>query len=202
MPGGDQAAANVLKVVDVAQEFAGAGGGALRGFTNWLVRNRDEEEREVDAPVAEERDDIVRVMTIHAAKGLEFPIVALANVEWEGQKQVPPIPDAVDHRIHLTVGNDWARFQTPDWEGEKGSEKDGARGGARPLALRRGDARARPPGGAGQHGAREDGEGIHGEDVGVGGGGRSGAVGPGRGSLLAVRHAGAGWCRRSSRRRS
>jgi ATP-dependent helicase/nuclease subunit A len=124
VPGGDQAAANVLKVVDVAQEFAGAGGGALRGFTNWLARNRDEEEREVDAPVAEERDDIVRVMTIHAAKGLEFPIVALANVEWEGQKQVPPIPDAVGHRIHLTVGNDWARFQTPDWEGQKESEKD------------------------------------------------------------------------------
>ncbi len=123
VPGGDQAAANVLKVVDVAQEFAGAGGGALRGFTNWLVRNRDEEEREVDAPVAEERDDIVRIMTIHAAKGLEFPIVALANVEWEGQKQVPPIPDAVNHRIHLTVGNDWARFQTPDWEEAKQSEK-------------------------------------------------------------------------------
>jgi ATP-dependent helicase/nuclease subunit A len=123
VPGGDQAAANVLKVVDVAQEFAGAGGGALRGFTNWLVRNRDEEECEVDAPVAEERDDIVRVMTIHAAKGLEFPIVALANVEWEGQKQVPPIPDAINYRIHLTVGNDWARFQTPDWEGAKQSEK-------------------------------------------------------------------------------
>ena len=49
VPGGDQAAANVLKVVDVAQEFAGAGGGALRGFTNWLTRNRDEEEREDDA---------------------------------------------------------------------------------------------------------------------------------------------------------
>lgn len=124
VPGGDQAAANILKVVDVAQEFAGAGGGALRGFTNWLVRNRDEEEREVDAPVAEERDDIVRVMTIHAAKGLEFPIVCLANVEWEGQKQVPPIPDAVDHRIHFTVGNDYARFSTPDWETEKQSERE------------------------------------------------------------------------------
>ena len=123
VPGGDQAAANVLKVVDVAQEFSGAGGGALRGFTNWLTRNRDEEEREVDAPVAEERDDIVRVMTIHAAKGLEFPIVALANVEWQGQGQVPPIPDAVNHRIHLTVGNDWARFQTPNWDAAKQSEK-------------------------------------------------------------------------------
>jgi ATP-dependent helicase/nuclease subunit A len=124
VPGGDQAAANVLKVVDVAQEFAGAGGGALRGFTNWLTRNRDEEEREDDAPVAEERDDIVRIMTIHAAKGLEFPIVALANVEWGGSKQAPPIPDALNHRINLTVGNDWARFQTPNWDAAKQSEKD------------------------------------------------------------------------------
>jgi ATP-dependent helicase/nuclease subunit A len=124
VPGGDQAAANVLKVVDIAQEFAGAGGGALRGFTNWLTRNRDEEEREDDAPVAEERDDIVRIMTIHAAKGLEFPIVALANVEWTGSNQVPPIPDALNHRINLTVGNDWARFQTPNWEAAKQSEKE------------------------------------------------------------------------------
>jgi ATP-dependent exoDNAse (exonuclease V) beta subunit len=123
VPGGDQAAANVLKVVDVAQEFAGAGGGALRGFTNWLTRNRDEEEREDDAAVAEERDDIVRIMTIHAAKGLEFPIVALANVEWGGSNQVPPIPDALNHRINLTVGNDWARFQTPNWDAAKQSEK-------------------------------------------------------------------------------
>jgi ATP-dependent helicase/nuclease subunit A len=123
VPGGDQAAANILKVVDVAQSFASAGGGALRGFTTWLERNRDEEEREVDAPVAEERDDIVRIMTIHAAKGLEFPIVCLANIDGAGAGVVPPIPDAERHQIQFTVGNDYARFSTPGWEDRKQEEK-------------------------------------------------------------------------------
>jgi ATP-dependent exoDNAse (exonuclease V) beta subunit len=48
----------------------------------------------------------------------------MANVEWEGPKQVPPIPDASGHRIHFTVGNDYARFSTPDWEVAKESERD------------------------------------------------------------------------------
>ena len=36
---------------------------------------------EIDATVAEETDDVVRIMTMHGAKGLEYPIVALALVE-------------------------------------------------------------------------------------------------------------------------
>jgi ATP-dependent helicase/nuclease subunit A len=124
IPGGDQAAANVLKVVDIAQAFSGAGGGALRSFTNWLVRNRDEEEQEVDAPVAEERDDLVRVMTIHAAKGLEFPIVGLGYLTWKGQNQVPPVPDPARNLVHFNVGNDFARFTTPGWEEHKSAERE------------------------------------------------------------------------------
>jgi ATP-dependent exoDNAse (exonuclease V) beta subunit len=124
VPGGDQAAANILKVVDIAQAFSGAGGGALRRFATWLVRNRDEREDELDAPVAEERDDLVRVMTIHAAKGLEFPIVALAYLGWTGTNQVPPIPAPAEHLVHFSVGNRYGRFTTPDWEEHKAAERE------------------------------------------------------------------------------
>ena len=142
VPGGDQAAANVLKVVDVAQEFAGAGGGALRGFTNWLVRNRDEEEREVDAPVAEERDDIVRIMTIHAAKGLEFPIVALANVEWDGTEAGAADPGRGQPSDSPDRGQRLGAFSDARLGGREGVREGGARGRARSPALRRCHARA------------------------------------------------------------
>ena len=72
---GHQVAANLLEVVDQARAFTRAGGGGLRAFTRWLASNSDEEASEADAGVAEESDDVVRLMTIHAAKGLEFPIV-------------------------------------------------------------------------------------------------------------------------------
>ena len=137
VPGGDQAAANVLKVVDVAQEFAGAGGGALRGFTNWLTRNRDEEEREVDAPVAEERDDIVRIMTIHAAKGLEFPIVALANVEWAGTEAGAAHPGCGQPSDPPDGGQRLGPFSDTRLGGREAVREGGARGRARPPALRR-----------------------------------------------------------------
>ena len=54
-----------------------------------LARSRapTNEAVEVDAGIAEETDDVVRIMTMHGSKGLEFPIVVLANLG--GQAAVP-----------------------------------------------------------------------------------------------------------------
>jgi ATP-dependent exoDNAse (exonuclease V) beta subunit len=71
---GAQAAANVMKVADQARAFTVSGGGGLRAFTRWLDQQQDEEVGEAEASVSEESDDLVRLMTIHAAKGLEFPM--------------------------------------------------------------------------------------------------------------------------------
>jgi ATP-dependent exoDNAse (exonuclease V) beta subunit len=77
-PTGEQALANCLRVVDLARRFERGGASSFRAFVDRLV---DEAERgdAQDAPVVEEGTEGVRIMTVHKAKGLEFPVVILAD---------------------------------------------------------------------------------------------------------------------------
>ena len=72
-PGGAQAIANLEQLVERARAFAGAGGGGLAAFLAWAAEAGDaagEQESQVD-----DEGDLVRLLTIHKAKGLEYPIV-------------------------------------------------------------------------------------------------------------------------------
>lgn len=71
---GAQSIANVEKLLRIARDFEGRGFANLFDFVERLQRLVEEEEREGQASV-EETEDCVQVMTIHAAKGLEFPVV-------------------------------------------------------------------------------------------------------------------------------
>jgi ATP-dependent helicase/nuclease subunit A len=70
-------------VIDQARAWTEATGGNLRQYLRWLYSQVTEGTR-VDEPVlAEGDDDAVAVMTVHAAKGLEFPVVVLAGMTTE-----------------------------------------------------------------------------------------------------------------------
>jgi len=77
---GKQALANLMKLLDLAAEFEAAWGRDLVAFTEFLSYQKTKVVREADAPVEEEGVDSVRVMTMHSAKGLEFPLVVLPKL--------------------------------------------------------------------------------------------------------------------------
>jgi ATP-dependent helicase/nuclease subunit A len=79
-PTGDQALANVMRLMDLARRYEANGGAtSLRGFVEDLEA-RAEREQAGEAPIIEEGTEGVRIMTVHRAKGLEFPVVILADI--------------------------------------------------------------------------------------------------------------------------
>ena len=77
-PWGEQALANVMRIVELARRYEMSGGISFRGFVEQLRADADGEAPE--APIVEETSEDVRLMTVHRAKGLEFPVVILADV--------------------------------------------------------------------------------------------------------------------------
>ncbi|HSF48428.1 MAG TPA: UvrD-helicase domain-containing protein [Burkholderiales bacterium] len=77
--GGEQVLANVTHVGDLARRYESEGGLSFRGFIDEL-RTQAESGEAGEAPILEEGSDGVRLMTVHKAKGLEFPIVIMADM--------------------------------------------------------------------------------------------------------------------------
>ncbi len=78
-PSGEQALANVLHIAELARQYEASGGISFRGFVDELQAEAAGG-RAPEAPVLEEGSDGVRIMTVHKAKGLEFPVVILADL--------------------------------------------------------------------------------------------------------------------------
>ncbi len=78
-PSGEQALANVLHVAEQARGYESGGGISFRGFIERLIEDADGR-KAGEAPILEEGSEGVRIMTVHKAKGLEFPIVILADM--------------------------------------------------------------------------------------------------------------------------
>jgi ATP-dependent exoDNAse (exonuclease V) beta subunit len=78
-PGGTQILANVLRVADLARSYETSGGISFRGFVEELTAQAERAEA-AEAPLLEEDSDGVRIMTVHSAKGLEFPVVILGDL--------------------------------------------------------------------------------------------------------------------------
>jgi ATP-dependent exoDNAse (exonuclease V) beta subunit len=77
-PSGERALANVLRIAELARGWEASGGISFRGFVEQLAEEGEGEAPE--APVVEEGSEGVRIMTVHRAKGLEFPVVVLADI--------------------------------------------------------------------------------------------------------------------------
>ncbi|MGN6377382.1 MAG: UvrD-helicase domain-containing protein [Gaiellales bacterium] len=76
---GDRRFANVLKLARLAGDYEGLRGPDLEGFIEFCDEQAAVATREGEAATAEEDQDAVVLMTVHAAKGLEFDVVVLAD---------------------------------------------------------------------------------------------------------------------------
>ena len=77
---GDRKRANARKLVRLARRFDAQGGFTLGHFVARLRADLRKPPREEQAATTDEDGESVRLMSIHQAKGLEFPIVVLPDL--------------------------------------------------------------------------------------------------------------------------
>ena len=89
---GERRLANVHKLIGMARRFEAQEGRDLRGFLDHVAHLEVAlAGREAEAPVGDAQLDAVRLMSIHAAKGLEFPVVCVADLGREANLRVPDL---------------------------------------------------------------------------------------------------------------
>lgn len=79
MAGGENRKLNLLLLLRYAEEYGEIGKNSLSGFLRYLEKLRENEENVEAATGVSEYADVVRIMTVHKSKGLEFPVVILAK---------------------------------------------------------------------------------------------------------------------------
>src|SRR3954468_11084191 len=105
LPGGGRRMANVRKLMRLAREYEAESGRDLRGFIDFVDERELLAAREGEAPLEGEGIDAVRLMTVHAAKGLEFPVVCVADLGRTGRGDDGAVQAAADGRVGLEVAS-------------------------------------------------------------------------------------------------
>ncbi|RLQ97248.1 helicase-exonuclease AddAB subunit AddA [Falsibacillus albus] len=80
LPGGKQRQANLRALYDRARQYESTSFRGLFRFLRFIDRMRERGDDLGTARALSEGEDVVRLMTIHSSKGLEFPVVFLAGL--------------------------------------------------------------------------------------------------------------------------
>jgi ATP-dependent exoDNAse (exonuclease V) beta subunit len=105
MPAGERRMANVRKLMRMAREFEADEGRDLRGFIDFVAERDLVAEREGQAPLEAEAVDAVRLMTVHRAKGLEFPVVCVADLGKAGKEDDSALRISDDGRVGIRLAS-------------------------------------------------------------------------------------------------
>jgi len=88
--GGARAYANLRQMAELARQFERGGLSAVADYVQYVTDVMQSEMRAEQAPVEVPGSDTVRIMTIHKAKGLEFPVVVLPDLAYAPRAASPP----------------------------------------------------------------------------------------------------------------
>lgn len=87
MENGEKRVQNLRMLINYADTYEKNGNYGLSGFIRYVDRLRENNFDLEDANLISESDNVVRIMTIHKSKGLEFPVVIVANCAGKGRAE-------------------------------------------------------------------------------------------------------------------
>ncbi len=79
LPVGNKRISNLRMLIDKAAHFEETSHSGLFGFLGYVEAMKESKSSEAEAKIIGEGEDVVRVMTVHKSKGLEFPVVILTG---------------------------------------------------------------------------------------------------------------------------
>ncbi|MDT8900527.1 UvrD-helicase domain-containing protein [Anaeroselena agilis] len=103
---GQQKYANLLKLAAVADAFESKGAATLGEFLRYVAKLVAGEVHESEAQVESEGGDTVKLMTIHKAKGLEYPVVFIPDLQRRFRDETGPLIFSAEKGLGLKVPGD------------------------------------------------------------------------------------------------
>ncbi|MBI3951406.1 MAG: UvrD-helicase domain-containing protein [Acidobacteria bacterium] len=88
---GHQRIANLRKLVDLARDFEARGPHFLRDFIHYIAQFTEMETRESEAQLESGIGNAVQIMTVHKAKGVEFPVVIIPDLARRFRMSAPEL---------------------------------------------------------------------------------------------------------------
>lgn len=79
LPVGTQRISNLRLIIDKASRFEEMSHSGLYGFLRYIESMQSSDKTDSEAKTISESENVVRVMSVHKSKGLEFPVVIFAN---------------------------------------------------------------------------------------------------------------------------
>jgi ATP-dependent helicase/nuclease subunit A len=102
--------------LDQARAWDDAGFATLRGFVEWAQEQAGEGARVSESVMPEPDDDAVRILTVHGAKGLEFPVVVMAGLSTQPPNFLPNVVWDANGEAEFRVGTKVALIKTAGYD--------------------------------------------------------------------------------------